>query len=772
MTASLRLLALLPAAIALPAAPPLELWYQQPAAQWTEALPAGNGRLGAMAFGGVAEERVQFNEDTVWTGKPHDYSRPGAHRHLAAIRALLVEDRQKEAEALAAREFMSDPLRQKAYQPFGDIILRFDHKEHSNYRRSLDLDRAVAAVEYRSAGVDYRREVFVSFPAQVIVVRLTASQPGKLSFDAALTSPHEGAASTAAGAIVKLTGQPADSAIRFEARLQVIAEGGRTSSADGRVRVQDANSVTLLLAGATNFRNYRDVSADPASRNDATLQALRGKEYPALLSEHLADHQALFRRVSLDLGATPAAGRPTDERIRAFAESGDPHLVALLFQYGRYLLLGSSRAGGQPANLQGLWNDNLKPSWDSKYTTNINAEMNYWPAEVTNLAECHLPLFDTLKEIAQAGAVTAREHYNAPGWVLHHNFDLWRGTAPINHANHGIWPTGGAWLALHLWEHYLYGGDETFLRQTAYPLMRGAAEFFAATLVEDPQGRGLISGPSNSPEHGGLVMGPAMDHQIIRALFAAVIEAGQILKIDPAFTKSLAGMHVRIAPNRIGRHGQLQEWLEDKDDPKNTHRHVSHLFGVYPGGEITPLGTPDLFKAARQSLEYRGDAATGWSMGWKLNLWARFLNGERAYGILKNLIQPAGPKRAGLYPNLFDAHPPFQIDGNFGVTAGIAEMLLQSHDPRATPQQPSTRPVLHLLPALPSVLPSGEVTGLRARGGFEVDIRWNAGRLESAILRSARGGPVTVVSAGREVQFELKPGQSIRLGAGLQSVDR
>lgn len=772
MTVSLRLLSLISTAIALPAAPPLELWFQQPATQWTEALPAGNGRLGAMVFGGVAQERIQFNEDTVWTGRPHDYSRPGAHRHLAAIRALLVEGRQKEAEALASREFMSDPLRQKAYQPFGDMILRFDHKAPSNYRRSLDLDRAVAAVEYRSAGVDYRREVFVSFPAQVIVVRLTASQPGKLSFDAALTSPHEAAVSTAAGDLVTLSGQPADSAIRFEARMQVNAKGGRTSASDGRVRVRNADSATLLLAGATNFREYRDVSASPASRNVATIEALRGKEYSALLGEHLADHQALFRRVSLDLGATGAAGRPTDERIRGFAEAGDPHLAALLFQYGRYLLIGSSREGGQPANLQGLWNDNLKPSWDSKYTTNINAEMNYWPAEVTNLAECHLPLFDTLKEIAQAGAVTAREHYNAPGWVLHHNFDLWRGTAPINHANHGIWPTGGAWLALHLWEHYQFGGDETFLRQTAYPLMRGAAEFFAATLVEDPEGRGLISGPSNSPEQGGLVMGPTMDHQIIRALFAAVIEAGQILKIDAAFTKRLAGMHARIAPNRIGRHGQLQEWLEDKDDPKNTHRHVSHLFGVYPGGEITPAGTPDLFKAARQSLEYRGDAATGWSMGWKLNLWARFLDGERAYGILKNLIQPAGPKRAGLYPNLFDAHPPFQIDGNFGVTAGIAEMLLQSHDPRATPAQPSTRPVLHLLPALPAAFSSGAVTGLRARGGFEVDIKWTAGRLESATLRSARGGPVTVLSAGREVEFETKPGQTIRLGAGLESAGR
>jgi alpha-L-fucosidase 2 len=521
--------------------------------------------------------------------------------------------------------------------------------------------------------------------------------------------------------------------------------------------------------------NYRDLSADPAKRCANALARLQKKPYEALRDEHIKDHQALFRRVSLDLGSTAAAKLPTDERIAKFAAGDDPALVALVFQYGRYLMIGASRPGGQPANLQGLWNDSNKPAWDSKYTDNINTEMNYWPVEDTNLSECHLPLFDALKDLAQTGAIVAKEHYNARGWVVHHNFDLWRGAAPINASNHGIWQTGGAWLSTHLWEHYLFTGDKTFLRDTAYPLMRGAALFFVDAMVKDPKTGYLYTGPSNSPEQGGLVMGPTMDRSIVRSLFGEVIAASRILNTDTELRAQLTVMRGQIAPLAIGQYGQLQEWMEDKDDPKNQHRHQSHLWAVQPGSEITPYGTPDLFKAARQSLIYRGDAATGWSMGWKINLWARFLDGDHAYKILQNLITPASdvkPTHAGLFVNMFDAHPPFQIDGNFGATAGISEMLLQSDDPYGTPT--SLTPVqsgeagfIHLLPALPSAFPNGKVTGLRARGGFEVSIEWAGGKLVKAVITPRESKPLKVRYAGKEKEYAAKAGQAITLGAVL-----
>ena len=613
-----------------------------------------------------------------------------------------------------------------------------------------------------------------------MVVRISASRPGSISLEAGLKSAHEG--STVAvlpTGDLSMTGRVKDSAIRFEARLVVRADGGQRESRDGKIAITGANSATLILSGATNFQNYKDVSADPRQRNDATLASLRGKSFEALRAEHVADHQTLFRRVSLDLGATSAAKLPTDERIRAFATGDDPALVALLFQFGRYLMIGSSRPGGQPANLQGLWNDSNNPPWDSKYTDNINTEMNYWPVEETSLPECHTALFDALKDLAAAGAITAKEQYRARGWVLHHNFDLWRGTAPINASNHGIWQTGGAWLSTHLWEHYLFTGDRQFLRATAYPLMKGAALFFADALVKDPKTGYLITGPSNSPEQGGLVMGPTMDRQIVRTLFGEVIAASRILNLDADLRGQLTTLRKQIAPNQIGRYGQLQEWMEDQDDPKNQHRHVSHLWGVYPGSEITPYGTPNLFQAAKQSLIFRGDAATGWSMGWKINLWARFLDGDHAYKILQNLITPASekPARAGLFPNLFDAHPPFQIDGNFGATAGIAEMLLQSDDPYGTPTsltpvQTGDAAFVHLLPALPSAFPNGTVSGLRARGGFEVALAWQIGKLTRATLVARESKPLKVRYAGRETEIQAKAGQTYELGPDLKPVRR
>ena len=755
----------------------LSLWYRQPAQQWVEALPVGNGRLGAMVFGGVNQERIQFNESTVWSGEPHEYQHPAAFKVLGPIRNLLFAGKQKEAETLANQEFMSIPLGQKEYQAFGDILLDFSkssQEEVIGYRRALNLDSATATVEYTRGGVKFTREAIASWPAQAIAIRLTASKPGALNFTAALKSAHSESAITAAGNQISMNGRVAESAIRFEARLAVEHNGGKHEAIDGGIHVLNANSATLILFGATNFKNFRDVSADPKQRNSATFAAIRGRSYETLRAAHLADHRKLFRRVSLDLGSSASSTLPTDERIKSFAAGNDPHLVSVLFQYGRYLMIGSSRQGGQPANLQGIWNDSNRPPWGSKYTDNINTEMNYWPAEVTNLAECHEPLFDALKDLAISGEKTASEQYNARGWVLHHNFDLWRGTAPINNANHGIWQTGGAWLSHHLWDHYLFSGDEEFLRKTAYPLIKSSAMFFVDALVDDSRTGKLISGPSNSPEQGGLVMGPTMDHQIIRSLFGIVIAAAKILDKDPEFQNRLVAMRARIAPNQIGRHGQLQEWLEDVDDPKNNHRHVSPLWGVYPGADITAYGSPDLFAAARKSLEFRGDAATGWSMGWKVNLWARFLDGAHSYLILQNLIRPVGSARqqGGLYPNLFDAHPPFQIDGNFGATSGIAEMLLQSHDPRAKPTdltavQSGQSAFVHLLPALPPAFADGKVTGLRARGGMEVDIEWTAAKLRKATIRANQTKPVRVRYSGKEIEIQAQAGKTYVLGPSL-----
>jgi alpha-L-fucosidase 2 len=756
-------------------APPT-LWYKQPAKLWTDALPVGNGRLGAMVFGGVAHERIQFNESSMWTGEPHDYAHHGASKYLAQIRELLLAGKQADAEKLAMQEFMGVPVRQKAYQAFGDIELDFPALEGAQvtgYRRSLDLDTAITTVEYSYRGVTYQREVFASWPAQVIAMRLTTSRKGVLRFTTALKSAHSGASiGTIGGAAITMTGAIDDSAIRYEAKLALISRGGEVTWRDGKIKVNGADEAVLVLAGATNFRDYRDVSGDPKAENEKYLQAAARSGFDHLRSDHIRDHQNLFRRVFLDLGSGPDL--PTDERIRNFAKKGDPQLVTLLFQYGRYLMIASSRKGGQPANLQGIWNDSNTPAWDSKYTVNINTEMNYWPVEDTNLAECHDPLFDALKEVAASGAITAKEHYGARGWVLHHNFDIWRGTAPINASNHGIWQTGGAWLSTHLWEHYLFGGDTVFLRNTTYPLMRGSALFFVDAMVTDPKSGKLITGPSNSPEHGGLVMGPTMDRQIVRGLFGEVIAASQILDTDAELRKQLIEMRGRIAPNQIGKHGQLQEWMEDVDDPKDEHRHVSHLWGVFPGDEITPYGTPDLFAAARQSLIFRGDGATGWSMGWKSNLWARFLDGDHAYKILQNLLQPAADKapgvtaRPGVFVNLFDAHPPFQIDGNFGATSGITEMLLQSQDPYATPTsltkvQTGTEAMIHLLPALPSAFPNGSVTGLRARGGVDVSIFWKNGKLEHATLVTHSAKPIKVRYAGKETVLQAAAGKAYEI---------
>ncbi len=754
------LLVFLVALVAVPlAAQPgaLTLWAPVPASEWVEAYPVGNGRLGAMVFGGTAEERIQFNEDTIWDGHPHAYERPGAHEALDAIRQLLAEGKRQAASDLAAVRFMSAPLQQRSYQSFGDLRLTMPGVDSvSAYRRELDLDEAIARTTFRVGGVTFTREVFASAPNDVLVVRISADRPEQVSFTVAPTRLHGTRLHRVVGpGEIAMEGVVEDGVIRFEARLWVTSEGGEVAVTDTVASVTGADAATIVLAGATTFVRYDDVSGDPVARNDATIAAVRGTPYATLRQRHLDDHRSLFRRFSLDLGPS-RTDLSTVDRIRQFGDGGDGGLAALLVQYGRYLLIASSRPGSQPANLQGLWNDSNAPAWGSKYTVNINTEMNYWLAEPANLAELSEPLFSLIEDLSETGRAVARAHYRAPGWVVHHNTDLWRGAAPIDGPFWGLWPTGGAWLTQHLWWRYEYGGDEAFLRETAYPLLRGAARFFVATLVEDPDTGTLISGPSVSPENRGVVMGPTMDHQLIRDLFERTIRAADVLGVDAAFRDTLAAMRARIAPNRIGRLGQLQEWMEDTDDPDDHHRHVSHLWGLHPGYEITAWDTPALFDAARQSLELRGDEGTGWSKAWKINFWARLHDGDRAYRLLSSLLtltRATGYQGSGgVYPNLFDAHPPFQIDGNFGAAAGILEMLMQNHAGE-----------VHLLPALPSAWPDGEIRGLKARGGLTVDIAWHDGRLTEATIRSERGGPIRVRLGDEVRQLDAAPGERLTI---------
>ena len=744
--------------LGLAAESPSRLWYQKPAASWSEALPVGNGTLGAMIFGGAPECRIQFNEHTVWTGFPRSYAHTNAVAALPEIRQLLFDGKQKDAEALAMRDFMGEPLRQEKYQPCGDLFVKITGVEaFTNYTRTLDLREGIHRVAFQAAGVNYTQETFASHPAKVLVHRVSTDKKGAVSCSVRLTTPHRLSQTQSDGVRLIVRGQVQTNGVSFMAEAVVTPFGEHVEMRqDGeRIVVSGADSVIIRLTAATNVKAWNALGDDPDAKCREALSLTDEQPYHDLRAAHVADHKGLFERASITLPRSAASEKPTDERLKAFRTADDPDCAALVFQYGRYLLIGCSRAGGQPANLQGIWNDSLTPPWDSKYTCNINTEMNYWPAEVTGLSECHDALFAALDELMVSGRITAREHYGARGWVVHHNFDLWRGSAPINASNHGIWVSGSGWLTLHLWEHYLFTQDKAFLRDRAWPVMREAAMFYSDFLVEDPVTKALISTPSNSPEQGGLVAGPTMDHQIIRSLFRACIEASQILDADKDLAERLRSQVTRIAPNKIGQHGQLQEWMTDKDDPKNQHRHVSHLWGVYPGCDITWKETPELFRAARQSLLYRGDAATGWSMGWKVTLWARFLDGDHTYTILSNLLVPVGTVKGagGLYPNLFDAHPPFQIDGNFGAASGMAEMLLQSHLRDA-----SGATIIHLLPALPKAWREGSFKGLRARGGFVVDAAWNEGLLASAVISSQAGGSARLKVGDREEAVTLKPG--------------
>jgi alpha-L-fucosidase 2 len=913
----------------------LQLWYNKPAEKWTEALPIGNGHLGAMIYGGVEKDRIQFNEATLWSEGPRDYNRKGAYQYLEPTRKLLAEGKQKEAEALAQEHFMgmrsneegyekrkadwlakvkgdnlinsptwkngqwkdmqlptlngweteelggldgavwfktsftlpddwqgkellislgkirdldityingtklgstddittnrlysipanvlkkgtneieiqvinyfdkggfvgtkgdreilaiypkerngkesvkldtvwqywiqndeppAMPRYQADYQPFGELQLSSSVGNASEYRRMLDVANAVSSVEYKSGRVVYTKEFLANNPENVIAIHLAASEKGKLNYACSFTTVHKDYAirkvderTLALDVAVK------NGAMKGTAYLYIDSKNGKVEVTGKEIKISNGDEATLYLIAATNFKNYRDVSADANAICKAKLATVKKLNYQKVKAEHIADYKKYFDKFSLQLNNGIAnAGVPTDERIKQFAITNDPALVTLYVQYARYLMLSSSRPGTNAANLQGIWNDLLTPPWGSKYTTNINLEMNYWPSESLNLSACTQPLFKLIKEVSEAGKETAKEYYNAPGFVLHHNTDQWRGTAPINASNHGIWVTGGAWLTTHLWEHYLFTQDKTFLQNEAYPVMKAAADFFVHFLVKDNSTGWLISTPSNSPEHGGLVAGPTMDHQIIRELFRNTIEASEVLGRDESFRKLLQQKYDSIAPNQIGKYGQLQEWLQDKDDSSDTHRHVSHLWGVYPGKDIT-WTNEKMMKAARQSLLYRGDEGTGWSIAWKVNLWARFKDGDHAMKMLQKLLSDAtavkGSESGGVYPNLFDAHPPFQIDGNFGGAAGVAEMLVQSH-----------MGYIELLPALPSSLPGGDIKGVCARGNFTINMQWENGKLKRADITSNAGSNCIVKYGDKTATFKTAKGKTYSLDQAL-----
>ncbi|MFI5378275.1 MAG: glycosyl hydrolase family 95 catalytic domain-containing protein [Tepidisphaerales bacterium] len=746
------------------------LWYRQPGVKWMEGMPLGNGMMGAMVFGGVQQERIALNESSFWSGRPHDYDDPEAIKYFPQIRDLVFAGKFQEAEKMADEHFYGKPAAQQAFQPLGDLLLSFAGIDKvDDYRRELDIETGVAKVSYRVGDAVLTREVFISYPDRAMVVRITGDKPGRVSVGAQFKSPYLESAAAKPGKLVMdgcwkgpipgnnwLIAPVEGKGMRFQAALLALPEGGRSQATDTSVSIQEANAVTFIVVAATSFVNYHDISGDPAAACEKILAGAAGKDYPTLRRRHEDDFRGLMGRVHLNVGDVSMNDKPIDERLKAYRDgNADLNLEALCFQFGRYILAASSRAGGQPANLQGIWDEAVSPSWGSKYTININTQMNYWPAEVCNLPECHQPLFDMLRDISVTGAKTARTYYGVNGWVAHHNIDLWRGTAPVDAARFGMWPVGGAWLCQHLWEHYAFTGDRQFLKEY-YPIMKGSAQFLLELLVEDPKHHWLVTPFSMSPEHGYfdsngkmsfLSPAPTMDVAIMRELFPHCIEAGKLLGVDEEFRAKLEAALKRLPPYQINSRGYLQEWIEDWK-PGDQGHNVSPNFTLYPGSSITLRGTPQLAAAIEKWMETRRGRG-GWPTAWDISVWARLERGDKVNSWMQAFV------RNSPAINLHNSGAN-QSDATFGYTAGVAEALLQSHAGE-----------ISLLPALPTGWSDGSVSGLRARGGFEVNIQWKGGKLVSAEIRNASAAACKVRYGAKTANVSVKAGQTVRLNGEL-----